>query len=68
MSTLQAVILGMMRSWTPSLLFMAYLLCTHPTKTPGRRDLPLMATQAATLDCWSAFQFHGSRSATLLAG
>ena len=26
MSTLQAVILGMMLSWTPSLLFMAYLL------------------------------------------
>ena len=41
---------------------------TPPAKTPARRDLPLTATQAATLDCWLAFQFHGSSSATLLAG
>ena len=30
MSTLQAVILGMMRSWTPSLLFLTYLLWRAP--------------------------------------
>ena len=30
MSTLQAVIFGMMLSWTPSLLFMAYLLWRAP--------------------------------------
>jgi hypothetical protein len=29
-STLQAVILGMMLSWTPSLLLMAYLLWRAP--------------------------------------
>jgi hypothetical protein len=29
-STLQAVIFGMMLSWTPSLLFMAYLLWRAP--------------------------------------
>ncbi len=43
---------------------------THPTKTPGRCDLPLMVAQAAAaLFCgWFAFQFQGSRSAILLAG
>ena len=44
---------------------------THPASTPGRRDLPLRIAQAAAaaaLGCWFAFQFHGSRSATLLAG
>ena len=41
---------------------------THPTNTPGRGDLPIAVAQAAALDCWLAFQFHGSRSATLLAG
>jgi hypothetical protein len=43
---------------------------THPASTPGRRDLPVKITQAATaaLCCWFAFQFQGSRSATLLAG
>jgi hypothetical protein len=30
MSTLQAMILGMMLSWTPSLLLMAYLLWRAP--------------------------------------
>jgi hypothetical protein len=30
LSTLQAVFLGMMLSWTPSLLFMAYLLWRAP--------------------------------------
>jgi hypothetical protein len=41
---------------------------TRPAKTPGRRDLPPTATQAAALDCWLAFQFQGSNSVTLLAG
>jgi hypothetical protein len=43
---------------------------THPASTPGRRDGLPRSAQAATaaLDCWFAFQFHGSRSATLLAG
>lgn len=43
---------------------------THPTKTPGRCDLPLMVAQAAAaLFCgWFVFQFQGSRSAILLAG
>ena len=42
---------------------------THPANTPGRRDLPVRISQAATAAlCWCAFQFHGSRSATLLAG
>jgi hypothetical protein len=43
---------------------------THPTKTPGRCDLPLIAAQAAAaLLCgWFVFQFQGSRSAILLAG
>jgi hypothetical protein len=46
------------------------IMRTHPASTPGRRDLPLRIAQAATaaLDCWFAFQFQGSRSATLLAG
>jgi len=45
-------------------------LCTHPASTPGRRDGVPRSAQAATaaLDCWFAFQFQGSRSATLLAG
>ena len=43
---------------------------THPASTPGRRDGLPRSAQAATaaLNCWFAFQFHGSRSATLLAG
>src|SRR5450755_26742 len=43
---------------------------THPASTPGRRDGRQRSAQAATatLDCWLAFQFQGSRSATLLAG
>jgi NAD(P)-dependent dehydrogenase (short-subunit alcohol dehydrogenase family) len=43
---------------------------THPASTPGRRDGLRRSTQAATaaLNCWFAFQFHGSRSATFLAG
>ena len=43
---------------------------THPASTPGRRDGLPRSAQAATaaLDCWFAFQFQGSRSATLLAG
>jgi hypothetical protein len=43
---------------------------THPASTPGRRDLPLRIAQAATAALGSrcAFQFQGSRSATLLAG
>ena len=43
---------------------------THPASTPGRRDGLPRSGQAATaaLDCWFAFQFQGSRSATLLAG
>jgi hypothetical protein len=43
---------------------------THPANTPGRHDLPVKIAQAATsaLCCWFAFQFQGSRSATLLAG
>jgi hypothetical protein len=43
---------------------------THPTNTPGKSDRLPRSTQAATaaLDCWFAFQFQGSRSATLLAG
>ena len=51
-------------------LFRSDMERTHPTSTPGRRDLPLRIAQAATaaLDCWFAFQFQGSRSATLLAG
>jgi transposase len=42
----------------------------HPASTPGRRDLPLRIAQAATAALISrlAFQFQGSRSATLLAG
>ena len=42
---------------------------THPASTPGGRDgLPRSAqAAAAALDCWFAFQFQGSRSATLLA-
>jgi len=43
---------------------------THPTKTPGRCDLPLMVAQAAAAPFCGlfAFQFQGSRSAILLAG
>ena len=43
---------------------------THPASSPGRRDSLPRSAQAATaaLNCWFAFQFHGSRSATLLAG
>jgi len=43
---------------------------THPASTPGKRDGLPRGAQAATaaLDCWFAFQFQGSRSATLLAG
>ena len=43
---------------------------TRPASTPGRRDGLPRSAQAATaaLDCWFAFQFQGSRSATLLAG
>jgi len=43
---------------------------THPTKTAGRCDLPVMVVQAAAaLFCgWFAFHFQGSRSAILLAG
>jgi hypothetical protein len=46
------------------------LLCTHPASTPGRCNALLKITQAATaaLGCWFAFQFQGSRSATLWAG
>jgi hypothetical protein len=47
-----------------------YKIGTHPASTPGRRDGLPRSAQAATaaLDCWFAFQFQGSRSATLLAG
>ena len=43
---------------------------TPPAGTPGRRDSLARSAQAATatLDCWFAFQFQGSRSTTLLAG
>ena len=43
---------------------------THPASTPGRWDPSLRIAQAAAaaLCCWFAFQFQGSRSATLLAG
>ena len=43
---------------------------TRPASTPGKRDGLPRSVQAATaaLDCWFAFQFHGSKSATLLAG
>jgi DNA-binding MarR family transcriptional regulator len=47
---------------------MGYIKRTRPARTPGRRNLPPTATQAATLDCLLAFQFHGSSSLTLLAG
>ena len=48
----------------------SYMLRTHPAGTPGRRDSLARSAQAATatLDCWFAFQFQGSRSTTLLAG
>src|ERR1700722_9017638 len=44
--------------------------CTLSASTPGKRDSLPRSAQAATaaLDCWFAFQFQGSRSATLLAG
>ena len=47
-----------------------HMIGTHPASTPGRRDGLPRSAQAATaaLDCWLAFQFQGSRSATLLAG
>ncbi|WP_347337509.1 IS66 family insertion sequence element accessory protein TnpB [Bradyrhizobium arachidis] len=36
---------------------------------PGQARRSAAAPQAAAaLDCWVAFQFHGSRSATLLTG
>src|SRR5437868_1702782 len=42
---------------------------THSASTPGRSNPPAMIAQAAAaLGGWFAFQFHGSRSATLLAG
>jgi hypothetical protein len=43
---------------------------TRPASTPGKRDGLPRSAQAATaaLDRWFAFQFQGSRSATLLAG
>src|ERR1700733_8424796 len=46
-------------------------MSTHPTSTPGRRSGLRVcggAQAAAALDCRVAFQFHGSRSATLLTG
>ena len=35
MATLQAVFLGMMLSWTPSVLLMAYLLWRAPLEPEG---------------------------------
>jgi len=54
----------------PEQLEIAQLKRTHPASTPGKRDGLPRSAQAATaaLDCWFAFQFQGSRSATLLAG
>jgi hypothetical protein len=47
-SRLQAVILGMMLSWTPSLLFMAYLLWRAPLIESESRvgQLPLAFASA----------------------
>jgi CheY-like chemotaxis protein len=58
------------RPGTVILLSTGYAERTHPASTLGRRDGLPRSAQAATaaLDCWFAFQFHGSRSATLLAG
>ena len=43
---------------------------TRSASTPGKRDSRPRSAQAVTaaLDCWFAFEFQGSRSATLLAG
>jgi hypothetical protein len=38
MSTLQAVMLGMMLSWTPSLLLFAYLIWRAPLIEPSNLD------------------------------
>jgi transposase len=53
----------------PEQLEIAQLKRTHPASTPSWGDLPLKIAQAAAaaLCCWFAFQFQGSRSATLLA-
>jgi hypothetical protein len=44
------------------------VLRTHPDSTPVRLDLLVRINQAAmaAFSFWSVFQFHGSRSATLV--
>jgi hypothetical protein len=64
---------GTIKSWMGATHFQMKTLKnvgTLSASTSGKRDSLPRSAQAATaaLDCWFAFQFQGSRSATLLAG